>query len=97
MFCHQVAGLSEGNALSAPTKMEVFVIITSEQTCLFESCANHSFDVVIKQTSRSRKITTVLDNIAKPTCYVLPPSGTTACGKRHVCTELNNAHVFLCD
>ena len=42
-------------------------------------------------------MTTVLDNIAKPACYVLPSEGTTACRKWRVCTDLKNARLCVID
>ena len=77
MFWHQVTGLREGSAMSAPTKC-VFSYYNFPQTCLFESHANHSLDDAIKQTSRSRTLTCVLENVAKPPWYILPPGGRTA-------------------
>ena len=56
-----------------------------------------SFDDATKQTSRSRNLTTVLENIGKPARYVLPPGGTITCRKWRVCTDLKNAHAILCD
>ena len=45
----------------------------------------------------SGKLTSLLENIAKPAWYVLPPGGTITCRKWRVCTDLKNAHLFLCD
>ena len=76
-FCHQVTGLREGRAMSAPTKC-MFSYYNFQQTYLFESHANHSLDDAMKQTSRSRTLTCVLENVAKPPWYILPPGGRTA-------------------
>ena len=76
-FCHQVTGLREGSAMSAPTKY-VFSYYNFPQTCLFESHANHSFNDAMKQTSRSRTLICVLENVAKPSWYILPPDGMNA-------------------
>ena len=48
-----------------------------------------------KHTSISRKLTPVLENIAKPASYVFTPGGRNAYSKWRVSTGLKNAHVFL--
>ena len=48
----------------------------------------------MKQTLRSHNISTLLENVTKPAWYVLPPGGTTAYRKWHVCTHMKYAHVF---
>ena len=84
-----MAGLREGSAMSALTKMHVFVLqVKCQQTYLFESHANHSFDFAMEQTLRSHNLTYFLENIIKSAWYVLPPGGMSACRKWIVCTDL---------
>ena len=45
----------------------------------------------------SRKLNSLLENIAKSAWCVLQPGGTITCWKWRVCTDLKNAHAILCD
>ena len=65
IFCHPVAGLRE-EVSYLPLKNLYFRITCQMSTIMyiFKSYANHSFEVTMKLTSRSRKTNTVLDNIA---------------------------------
>ena len=67
----------------------VFVWLMCENVPIWIPCQSYIFYVAVKQTSRSRNFSSVLENTAKPAWYILPPDGRTAWRKCHVCSYKN--------
>ena len=79
-----MAQLRVESVLSAPKKcMFSYYMSNVSKHVYLNGMSIVDFDGAIKQTSRSRILSSVLENIAKPARYVLPPGGRTCiCTKR---------------